>query len=364
MAGTTNHYNPDYVIHPGEYLEEVLESREIKKRDFAERIGLTTKAVSQIINGKTLYSPDVALMLEKTLGISARIWMNLAESYQLFKAQEKERKNLETEKTKRWLERFPISDLRRLGVISSDRKPEVVADYLLRFFEVSRPDVWDAYNKTRAFAYRKSDKFRASEEAIAVWLHLAEKKASLLETQPFDKAHFTSAVDTIRSLTVLEPAEFFSRMVALCQAAGVALVIVPELAGTHISGAARWLSSSKALIALSLRYRTNDHFWFTFFHEAGHLLLHGKKNVYLDSDRADGIAEEEEADHFGSSILIPEEVYRQFLAEDSFSRPRIEAFAAGIGIHPGIVVGRLQHDKVIKFDCHNTLKQKIDLSSF
>jgi len=99
MVGTMNQYNPNYVIHPGEYLEEILESREIKKRDFAERIGLSVKAVSQIINRKALYSPDDALMLERTLDVSVEIWMNLADAYQLFEAREKERIHLETEKT-------------------------------------------------------------------------------------------------------------------------------------------------------------------------------------------------------------------------------------------------------------------------
>lgn len=361
MTGITNQYHPDYAIHPGEYLNEVLESRGIKKREFAQRIGLTTKAVSQIINGKTLYSPDVALMLEKTLGISARIWMNLAESYQLFKAREKERKNLETERTKRWLKNFPLTELRQMGILPSERKPEVVADALLRFLGVSKPEVWDLYNATRAVAYRKSDKFAASSEATAVWLHLAEKKASLIETAAYERDSFTAALEKIRSLTLREPKDFFPQLVELCRAAGVALVIVPELKGLHISGAARWLTPAKAQIALSLRYRTNDHFWFTFFHEAAHLLHHGKRNIYLDSDCVERDSEEE-ADRFGGSFLIPDEAYRRFIAKGDFFQPQIEDFAARLGIHPGIVVGRLQHDSKIKYEWHNQLKQKIDPS--
>jgi len=131
----TNRYNPDYVIHPGEYIAEILESRAIKKRDLAERIGLSVKAVSQIINGKALYSPDVALMLEKALQIDARIWINLVEAYQLHHAREKERRNLETERTRDWVCRFPAADLKRLGFLDKTTKPEVNADQLLRFFQ-------------------------------------------------------------------------------------------------------------------------------------------------------------------------------------------------------------------------------------
>jgi addiction module HigA family antidote len=86
MTEIINTYNPDYVIHPGEYLEEILETRELKKRDFAERVGISVKAVSQIINRKSLYSPEIALRFEKTLDIHAEIWMNLVDSYQLFEA--------------------------------------------------------------------------------------------------------------------------------------------------------------------------------------------------------------------------------------------------------------------------------------
>lgn len=82
MATRKNEYNPDYAVHPGEYLEEVLESREIKKREFAERMGLSVKAISQILNGKSLYSPEVSLVFEKTLGIKAEIWLNLAETWE------------------------------------------------------------------------------------------------------------------------------------------------------------------------------------------------------------------------------------------------------------------------------------------
>ena len=361
MGETINMYNPDYVIHPGEYLEEILESREIKKRDFAERIGLSVKAVSQIINGKALYSPDVALMLEKTLSISAEIWLNMADAFQLYAAREKERIHLETEKTKEWVRQFPTADLKRMGLIPDTRKMEVLADALLRFLNVSSPEVWDEYNKRKAVSYRKSDKFKESGEATAVWLRLAEREAENVETKKFDRSAFKAILHKIRELTLLPPDKFYPEMVELCRSAGVALVLVPELKGTHISGAACWLSQHKAMIAVSLRYKTNDHLWFTFFHEAAHILLHGKKNIYIDIKEEGTSREEQEANNFAGGLLIPDKVYQRFIKQNKFFAGDIKRFSKEINIHPGVVVGRLQHDGYIEHNWHKDLKGRYEI---
>ena len=358
MVETVNRFKPDYVIHPGEYLDEILESRDIKKRDFAERIGLSVKAVSQITNGKALYSPDVALLLEKTMDISAEIWMNLVDAYQLFEAREKERIHLETEKTKAWVRRFPTADLKRMGFIPDTRKTDILADGILRFFNVSSPEVWNAYNQKKAVSYRRSEKFRESEEATAVWLRIAERNADRIETEPFDKGAFKTALSEIRELTVLNPSEFYPRMIELCRSTGVALVLVPELKDTHISGATWWLSQHKAMIAISLRYKTNDHFWFTFFHEAAHILLHGKKNVYIDIKEDGSSLEEQEANDFAGEYLVPEKVYLRFIEQNQFFEQHIRIFAKELNIHPGVVVGRLQHDRKIQHRWHNNLKER------
>lgn len=360
MSNVTNRYNPDYVIHPGEYLEEVLESREIKKRDFAERVGLSVKAVSQIINGRSLYSPGVALAFEKTLDIHADVWMNMAEAYQLFHARKKELEGLRSTQTLEWVKKFPIADLKRLNIIPNTKKIEIVADSLLRFLGVSNPNAWQMYQSQREVLYRKSSHFKEHEEATAVWLHLAEREADLIDTRLFDKDRFRAVLKEVRGLTMDPMEKAFSRVQELCAAAGIALVKVPELRTTHISGASRWLSQNKAMIALSLRYKTNDHFWFTFYHEAAHILLHGKKAIFIDTDNKINAGEDErEADRYAGNLLIPQVEYNMFVKEGKFFQKHISDFARKIGIHPGIVVGRLQHDGYIEHSWHNGLKEKI-----
>lgn len=359
MTQITNQYIPDYAIHPGEYLDEVLEARGIKKKDFAERSGLSVKAISQIIHGKSVYSPDAAIKFEKTLDVNAEIWIGLVEAYQLFQERAKERKLLETEKTRRWLNPFPIAELKRMGYLPDTRKIEEVADALLRFLGVATPKSWDEFNATRAVSYRKSGKFTESEQATAVWLHLAQKTSESIAAAEFDREKFSEALNKIRTFTTLPPEEFYPKMVDLCAAAGVKLVLVAELKDTHISGAALWLNQNQAMIAMSLRYKTNDHFWFTFFHEAAHLLFHGKKAIFLDRRESDNTKEENEANSYAGEMLIPEAKYRSFTEFRGFDAASIKGFAASIGIHPGIIVGRLQHDRLLAHKFQNKLKVQL-----
>jgi HTH-type transcriptional regulator/antitoxin HigA len=354
-----NYYEPDYAVHPGEYLEEILESREIKKREFAERVGLSVKAISQIINGKALYSPEVTLRFERVLGISASIWSNMAESYQLYVAREEEKRKLQEDQVAEWVKRFPVPDLKKLKILPNTRKPAELAEALFRYLGVSSIESWENFTLSRAAAYRQSQCFKISREAVEIWLTIAERESEVLEVESYRKKVFIDALIKIRTFTKLDPSEFFPRMVKLLAEAGVALVVVPELKGSRISGATRWLSPTKAMIALSLRYKTNDQFWFTFYHEAAHILLHGKK-IFIDQYGDDDCKEEKEANEYAGTMLIPTTEYAKFISGRSFYENNIRSFAEKIGIHPGIVVGRLQHDKLLDFKFHNSLKEKFN----
>lgn len=354
-----NTFKPNYATHPGEHLAEILEAREIKKNDFAKRTGITAKAVSQIINGKALYSTELALDFERVLGVDARLWMNLANNWQLFQAERKEEEKLANEATRAWLEKFPVADLRKLGIVSKSRKPQDIAEAILRFFNVSSPEACTAWMSTRAVAFRKSAAYTESLEATSLWLQLAERAAISLETQAYDRERFRKVLEEVRALTVRDSKQIIPALRSACSSAGVALVIVPKLDGTRLSGASWWYGNDRPLIALSLRYRTNDHFWFTFYHEAAHILLHGKKGIFLDSPDAFDAPDEIEADTFARNQLIPQSHWNRFIAIGNFYEASIRAFAQAEGIHPAIVVGRLQHENLIEKSLHNSLKETI-----
>jgi HTH-type transcriptional regulator/antitoxin HigA len=143
------------------------------------------------------------------------------------------------------------------------------------------------------------------------------------------------------------------------------VVFVPPLAGVRAYGATRWLHSAKALIQLSLRGKTDDHLWFTFFHEAGHVLKHGKRAVFVEEGDEKAAARdprEAEADAFAQELLIPSNDYERFYTNGDFSVAAIRRFATRIGIAPGIVAGYLQHGRKVPFSRGNQLKRRFDFN--
>ncbi len=348
-------FSPDYSVHPGEILGETLRARSISQSEFASRCGLSEKHVSQIINGKASITSETALTFEHVLGTRASLWMNLDQNHRLHIATRKEQDRLSS--YVEWAKRFPLQALAKRGWIPSRCSKQEKVRALLQFFGVTSPDAWERQYDRLVVAYRKSPAFISSREAVAAWLRIGDLGAAEASTEPFDKTGFLDALNEIRRLTRLPVSEFEPRMKRLCAEVGVALVFVPELPKTRLSGATRWISSDKALIVQSLRHRKDDHFWFTFFHEAAHVLLHGKRAVFIDEESMDASDEEQEADAFAARHLIPEDQFLSLVRKTPLSKARVRAFADGLGIAPGIVVGRLQHDGMIPFDWFNDLKR-------
>ena len=360
MAITRNNqFEPDYAVHPGEILNETLDARGIRKTDFAERCGISLKTISQIINGKAPVTPETALQFERVLGISADIWNNLDSRYKLVMARRNKLKELES--LEEWVNTFPIAELRKRGVISDKRERTLLADELLKFFGVANPEAWDEFYGNLAAVFRKSQSFESSAESVAAWLRFAECAAEEIDTDVYNDRKFRAALAKIRGFTTEAPGYFEPKIKEICRESGVIFVVVPSFPKTRLSGATRWLGNNKALIALTLRYKSDDQFWFSFFHEAGHILLHGKRRVFIDDRHSDNDTLEREANEFARDFLMPPGEYRKFIAGGRFYKEDIIDFAKRISIVPGIVVGLLQHEKVIDYKWHNDLKKNMNL---
>lgn len=352
-------YKPNYAVHPGEYIEEVLESRELTQKDLAERIGISTKHLSQIVNKQAPVSSELALQLEHALGVSANIWNNMNATYSLFQARQNEAVELKTQQS--WTRLFPVSELVKIGLLPLEKSPGLLLENLLNFFNVSHPDNWEKHYLVAAeTSFRKSPTFKDDLHHLIAWLRVGELLAQRIEVQPYNKEIFKENLRKIRAMTIQRPKEFYPEMERLCAEAGVALVCVPEFKKTHVSGATRWLNPEKAVIMLSLRHKSNDHFWFTFFHEAAHILMHAKKDTFIDDTKGFESEEEAAADRYSRNILIPEIEYIRFSENAMINEGSVRAFAQKIGIHPGVVVGRLQHEKRIHYGRLNHLKVKYE----
>jgi HTH-type transcriptional regulator / antitoxin HigA len=359
ITQTVNTFTPDYAVSPGEILEETLDARGIKKKEFAERCGLSEKTVSLIIHGKAPLLPETAIQFESVLGISAAIWNNLEAAYQLHRANAAERERLD--KQRAWAKRFPIKELVKRGFMEKPSDAIDAVRRLLKFFAVASIEVWENRYKSMSVAYRHSPSFQSAPEAVATWLRIGELVAEKIDTSPYSKEAFLAALHQIRSLS--RTPDFTYQMRRLCQEAGVALAFVPEFKDTHLSGATRWLTKDKALIILSLRHKRDDHFWFSFFHESAHILRHGKKETFLDEKDMERSDEENEADAFAADFLILPKSYRDFVKKNVFSERSVRLFAEQQGIAPGIVVGRLQREDHILYSQLSHLKRRFEFKA-
>ena len=352
-----NQYLPDFVTPPGETLQETLEAIGMSQVELAERTGRPTKTISEIINSKTAITTETALQFEKVLGVPARFWTNLERNYQEWQAREKERQALEPDLP--WLDQFPLRAMARQGWIELFDDPIQQLIELLRFFGIASPAHWKPLYAGGNIVYRQSPAFTADPGVFSSWLRKGEIDAQRLDCASFDPARFHAALVEIRRMTTKSPVEFVPALQQLCADAGVAVIFVHELPRLRTSGATRWMSPEKALIQLSLLYKMADQLWFTFFHEAGHILLHGKKDIFLEGENGK-YEKEQQANRFAGDLLIPPADYRQFHARTGhFSEVEVKAFAKEIGIAPGIVVGRLQHDKRLEINHLNGLKQRL-----
>lgn len=357
-------FKPNYAVPPGETLKETLESIGMTQAELSQRTGRPKKTINEIIKGKAAITPDTAIQFERVLGVPASFWNNLERNYQETLARLREEENLQSQI--KWLKDFPFSDLVKKGWLPKLKSNVEKLQALLNFFGVAGFSEWKAVWENRQLAYRKSPAFQGKPAAVAAWLRRGEVEALQIECKPFSEAALRDALKRIRGLTGESSGVFVPEMKRLCAEAGVAVVFVPELPGTHLYGATRWLGPAKALIQLSLRGKSDDHLWFTLFHEAGHLLLHGKKEVFIEA-RGEGCREiggsekEQEANRFAQDFLIPPDRYHAFMEAGQLGEPSLTEFAKQLGIAAGIVVGRLQHDGAIPYSAANSLKRRLEL---
>ena len=353
---------PNYAIPPGETLRETLGTLGMTQAELSERTGRPKKTINEIITGKTAITAETALQLERVLGISASFWNNLERNYRETLARLREEKKFEEEKD--WIKRFPIATLTKMEWIPKEDSLSKTLRAILNFFGVAGIEEWKTFWENPEAAYRNSKAYQTNHYAVAAWLRKGEIEVSKIETRPYNLRSFKEALKDIRSLTTERPEIFEPEMKKLCAAGGVAVAFIPELPGAHVYGATRWPKPTRALIQMSLRGKTDDHLWFTFFHEAGHIVRHGKDDVFIeasDEDYQGGTRKqkEEEADQFSQDLLIPPNDYQAFLDDRQFSPNAIQTFAKKMGIAPGIVLGRLQHDRVIPFNHANNLKKRL-----
>jgi len=360
---TKEYTHSDLAVPPGEYLEEVLSELGMAKDELARRMNRPASKLSAIFTGDKAITPDTALQLEKVVGVPAHIWTGLEAEYRLTLA-----RNLEVLEDQRlrgescFIAKYCYSELVVQGFVAKKTKAPEKVQELQRFFGVTSLTNIPSLKRYQA-AFRQGAGIR-SHEATATCLRIGEFQGQRTVSSPFNKSLLESVLPLIRSMTLQVPERFEAKLRQTLLDVGVVLVLCPHLPKTYLQGATFWLRQNKAVnkavIMLTIRGSWADIFWFSLFHEIGHILLHGKKMVFLEEvNKTCELGNfEKEANTFAVDVLIPPGDYKSFLDAGSFYSRDIISFARHLGIDPGIVVGRLQHDDKILRSWHNNLRTR------
>lgn len=307
-------YFPPVVFHPGETLAEKLEEMQMGPKEFSLRTGKPEKTIIAVLKGKSAITPDMAVRFEGVTKIPAHFWMNHQRSYDEFIVREKRKVTIE--ETVPWAKHFPLTDMINKGWLPQVSSIQEKTMELLAFFGFSNHKAWEEYyfKQQLKVAFRISLSQIQEPYAISAWLRKGELQAAELEANDYSEKKFKDALPKIKSNMATHPEGFFKQLQQKCLDAGVKVVQTPTINKIPISGSTRWLNNTP-LIQLTDHYPHNDSFWFTFFHEAGHILLHGKKDIFLEKvDYSDkNLEKEREADEFASKWTLTNEGVRKKL---------------------------------------------------
>lgn len=347
-------------VPPGEYLEEVLEELGMSKSELATRMGRPLTKLSAIFNGTKTVTPDTALQLERATGVKAHIWTGLETDYRLAQARQREEAREEQcmEETP-LVTRFCYNELKKLNMIPTCTRAIDKVKALHDFFGVmSLHQVSELPRYQVAFRHKARTEAERSPEALAAWLRVGETVARKTECAPYDENRLKNTLGELRAMTRQSPAQFSDPLKDTLAAAGVALVPCPHFPRTKAHGATFFLNPNKAVLMVTLRYKWADIFWFSLFHEIGHILLHAKKEVILeDSEKT---RKEEAADAFARDCLIDPERWTSFIRRHALDNATISEFAKQTGVASGIIVGRLQHEGYLGQGLGNELRHRYE----
>jgi HTH-type transcriptional regulator/antitoxin HigA len=355
-------------IKPGELLQEELDARGWTQTDFAEVIGRPVQAVNEIVAGKKAITPDTAVAFSRALGTSAEYWLNLESAYRLDLVRDGGTVGNDIERRARIYSKAPVKELlkRRWIDVPDPNDLDRLEREVCRLLEIDSLD--EEPPLARACAARKSRREEPHTAAQVAWAARVKQVASALRVGSYSRAALEEHVARLPRLSVSD--ELAAEVPQVLGHLGVRFVVVPHLTGTRIDGATMWLDETSPVVAVSLRYDRMDCFFFTLMHELAHVLRgDGTNKVFVDAELVGKDAERTEdkadaervADRTAGEWLIPSKELEAFVRRlrPYFSRAEILSFAERVGVHPAIVVGRLQHSGEVPWTHFRNLLTKV-----
>ncbi len=353
-----HYFEPTWLSPPGNTIADLIQLKGVDQSDLADLAGERVEVIEDLLVGRGRLTKSIAIALAELLGGSERFWLNRDRQYQ---EDITRHRLLVDEEPSQWLAEIPVTELMNLGWIPKvdvKRRLQVALDY----FGASDLSAWrKSYSGlVSAVSFRTSPTFSSHLGSVLAWLRMGQLGARDQADNRFDPTRLAELVGEMRSLTRLKrPADFIPRLTALCNSAGVALVVAEAPKGCKASGGTWVTDDGVAICLLSRRYRTDDQFWFTFFHEIGHLCLHSDRSIFLENGDGGQNDEEIEANQFSQDVLIPH-AERVELMNLTKSRKAVIRFALHSGTSAGIVTGQMQHLGIIPPTWLNDLKRRLE----
>lgn len=338
---------------PGATIREQLNDRGMSQKEFAARMDMSEKHISKLINGDVQLTPETAVRLEMVLGVPAKFWNNLEAVYRekIVKAEAENAMDADAEIAKQ----FPYREMEKFGWIPEARDAKEKVVYLRKYFEVVELSLLGNEQLTR-IACRRLAISEKSDLALMAWAQEAKIKARDIQTAQINIKGLIAAMPELRKMTVLKPKEFCPKIKKCLADCGIALVFLPHLKGSFLQGAS-FMDGNKIVVGLTARGKDADKFWFSVFHELAHIVLGhvGQPNGTSDED-------EKAADKWSGDTLITSDEFENFRRKKDYSEGSVLRFAREQGIAPGIVVGRMQLEGMIKYSMLNNLKEKYEIA--
>lgn len=350
---------------PGDSIQEHIDHISMSQAELAERLGRSVPKLNELIKGKAPITKETATKLEYVLGVSASFWLNLERSYQDELLEIEQMEHLE--QCQEWVSSFPLAKMKSFGLLPDTRQKPELADSLLKFFRVASPTQWsDIYNGS-SLALKIELRHTTEPQAISVWLRLGELQADKIKVAVFDKKTLRNSIEQIQDIAYKHSDTWLEELQNLCSSCGVALVYTPCIAKAPIYGATRWIkNNSLPLIQITDRQKDYNAFWFTFFHELGHILYHGKKDIFIDGIKSitPDKEKEEEADAFAARMLLSEKERNELFQYPNFDSELILQLSQKFKKHPGIIVAQVQrkYNHLYKNKHLNSLKTKVEFT--
>jgi len=347
---------------PGDSIQEHINHIAMSQAELAERLGRSIPKLNELIKGKAPITKETATKLEYVLDVPASFWLNLERSYQDELLEIEQMEHLA--QCEEWVSSFPLAKMKSFGLLPDTRKKNELANSLLKFFRVASPMQWsDIYNGS-SLAFKIELRHTSEPQAISVWLRIGELQADKIKVTSFDKKVLRNSLDKIQDISYQHSDTWLEELQALCASCGVALVYTPCIAKAPIYGATRWIkNNSVPLIQMTDRKKDYNAFWFTFYHELGHILYHGKKDIFIDGIESitPDNEKEAEADAFAARMLLSDKERNELFQYPNFDRELILQLSKKFKKHPGIVVAQVQrrYHNLYKNVELNSLKTKV-----